>query len=121
MLERKTSLGDIRFSWNVIMRIINDAIEECNGKVVLQNYKGKYKSMVAGNNVILKETPEGVDIELFVVIRFGASFLATNRQIINYVYDKVEKVMGERPHSVKVTVTGVQSRLIAKRHIEFTD
>lgn len=121
MLEKKTELGDIRFSRNVILKIVDDAADQTDGKVTVQNFKGKYKSVMPGSNVIFKETDNGVTIDVFVVIRFGASISKCCRMMIDYINENIEKVMGEKPYSVKIIVTGVQSNEIAKRHIEFTD
>lgn len=121
MLEKKTELGDIRFSRNVILKIVDDAAEKTDGKVTVQNFKGKYKSVMPGNNVIFKETEDGVNIDVFVVIRFGASISKCCRSMIDYIKENVEMVMGEKPNSVRIIVTGVQSNEIARRHIEFTD
>ena len=80
---------------------------------------GKYKSVMPGNDeVVFVETPEGADITVYVVINFGVSIHDSTEKIRNYIFDNVEKVMGERPNRVKIVVTGVQSREIARRHIE---
>lgn len=121
MLEKKTELGDIRFSRNVILKIVDDAADKSEGKVIIQNFKGKYISVMPGNNVIFKETEEGVTIEVFVVIKFGASISGCCRDMIDYINNEVERVMGEKPAQVKIIVTGVQSNETARRYIEFTD
>ena len=118
MLEIKTNLGDIRFSKNVMLKIVEDAISLCDGSVYLCNYKGKYKNVMrSSEEMIFAETPEGVEITIFVVVRFGTSIKQNSRKIIDYIYDNVEKVMGERPQKVTMIVTGVQSREIARRYI----
>lgn len=119
MLEIRNRLGDIRFSRNVMLKIVEDAVASCDGRVSLLNYKGKYKSVMPGNDeVVFVETPEGADITVYVVINFGVSIHDSTEKIRNYIFDNVEKVMGERPNRVKIVVTGVQSREIARRHIE---
>ena len=120
MLEKKTSLGKIHFPESVIERIIEDAISSCDGKVSLGNYKGKYMSYVPGSDFAIEETMGGLDITVYVIIRFGAGIRSCSRQIIEYINENVEKVMGERPRTVKIIVTGIQSRSIARRHIEIT-
>ena len=40
MLEIRNRLGDIRFSRNVILKIVEDAVASCDGRVSLLNYKG---------------------------------------------------------------------------------
>ena len=109
MFNRDTDIGQIRFSPGVIERIIKDAVSGCDGKVTLENYKGRYMGMVSGAGYSLDETKEGLDIIIYIVIAFGAGISRYTRQIIEYVTDNVENVMGEKPHSVKIIITGVQS------------
>lgn len=120
MLEMTNDIGDIRFSRNIILRIVDDAVETCGGRVTVYNFKGRYKSVMPGNDgVAYTETPEGAEITVYVIIRFGASIRENCRKILDYINDTVEKVMGERPRNVRIVVTGVQSVEIAGRHIVF--
>ena len=120
MLEITNDIGDIRFSRNVILRIVDDAVETCGGRVTVNNYKGKYKSVMPGHDgVTYSETPEGVDITVYVVIDFGTSIRDNCGRISAYINKNVERVMGERPHNVRIVVTGVQSKEIARRNIVF--
>ena len=48
----------------------------------------------------------------------GASIKETTEKIISYIYEYVEKMLNERPKSVTVTVTGILSKNMVKRHIE---
>ena len=122
MFEKETDVGKIHFSRSVIERIIKDAVGGCDGKVFLNKYKGKYMSMVPGGDYTAEETDEGLDITVYVVISFGASIGKYSKQMLEYIYSNVEKVMGERPHHVKIIVTGVQSKKdIARRHVEITE
>ena len=121
MFNKNTELGQIHFPPGVIERIIKDAVSGCDGRVFLNKYKGKYMSMVPGGDYTAQETEEGMDITVYVVIAFGASIGKYSKQMLEYIYDNVEKVMGERPHHVKIVVTGVRSKDIAKRHIEITE
>ncbi|MDD4200505.1 MAG: Asp23/Gls24 family envelope stress response protein [Eubacteriales bacterium] len=121
MLEKNTELGDIRFSRNVIFRIVEDAADMTDGAVTIHNYKGKYKSVMPVSNITFTETEGGVEIIVFVVIKFGASISGACKAMIDYINENTEKLMGERPYLVKIIVTGVQSNEIAKRHIEITD
>ena len=121
MFDRDTEFGHIHFTRSVIERIINDAVEGCDGKVFLRNYRGKYRSMVQGTDYTIEQTHHGTDIVVYVVIAFGAGIGKYTKQMLEYIYDNVEKVRGERPHHGKIVVTGVQSKDIAKRHIEITE
>ena len=121
MFDKETQLGKIHFPVSVIERIIKDAVSACDGRVSLGNYKGKYRSAISGGHFSVSETEEGLDIVVYVVIAFGAGIGRYSRQMIEYIYDNVENVMGERPHNVRIVVTGVQSKDIARRHIEITE
>ena len=122
MFDVNTPLGQIRFSNDsVIERIIQDAAALCDGRVALANYKGKYMSVVPSGTHSIVETDEGIDIVVYIVMDFGASIGKYSKQMLEYIYDTVEEVMGKRPHSVKIIVTGIRSRDIAKRHIEITE
>ena len=48
MLDMETKFGNIIFSQNVINRIVMNALERCDGKAEIMNYKGKYKNVVPG-------------------------------------------------------------------------
>ena len=53
---------------------------------------------------------------------FGASIGKYSKRMLTYIYENVEKVMGRRPSSVTIVVTGLKSKdNIAKRHIEITE
>ena len=121
MLERSNDLGDIRFSKNVITRIAEDAAEYCENNVSIFNYRGKYKPAMPGANIIYTETPDGIEITVNVVIRFGASISECARKMLDYMYKAIESVMGTRPEKITIVVTGIQSREIARRHIEITE
>lgn len=122
MFEKETDLGQIHFSRSVIERIIKDAVSGCDGKVFLSNYKGKYMRVVPGSDYTIEQTDDGIDITVYVVIAFGAGIGRYSKQMLEYIYDNVEKVMGERPHYVKIVVTGIQSKKeIARRHVEIDE
>lgn len=122
MFKQETEIGKIHFPVSVIERIIRDAVSGCDGKVTLENYKGKYMGTVSGKGWEIEETDDGLNIVIYIIIRFGAGIGKYSRQIIEYVSDNVENVMGERPRDVKIVITGVQSgKEIAKRHIEIPE
>ncbi len=122
MFNRDTELGKIHFPVSVIERIIKDAVSGCDGKVTLENYKGRYMGTVSGKGWDIVETNEGLDLVIYIIIAFGAGIGKYSKQIIEYVTDNVENVMGESPHDVRIIVTGVQSgKEITKRHIEIPE
>lgn len=130
MFDFETKLGHIHFSNNVINKIITEAVESCDGKAEILNYKGKYKHMVPGiaskmnlyneevGGIQVTEEEEGLNITVYVVIHFGASIKRTTDRIIDYIYEYMDKILGIKPVNVKVVVTGTLSKNIVKRHIE---
>ncbi len=122
MFSKDTELGKIHFPVSVIERIIKDAVSGCDGKVSLENYKGRYMGAVSGKGWDINETEDGLDIVIYIIIAFGAGISKYSKQIIEYVTDNVENVMGESPRDVRLIVTGVQSgKEITKRHIEIPE
>ncbi|MDO4546285.1 MAG: Asp23/Gls24 family envelope stress response protein [Bacillota bacterium] len=130
MFELETKLGNIHFSQNIINKIVIDAVESCEGKAEILNYKGKYMNVVPGiaskinlyneetGGIQIKEDEFGVEIQVYVIVHFGTSIKQVTSKIIDSVYENMEKIMGEKPTKVTVVVTGTLSRNIAKRHIE---
>ena len=39
-------------------------------------------------------------------------------EIIDYIYEETEKILGERPEKVTIVITGTVSKNVARRHIE---
>lgn len=130
MLDIETKFGDIHFSQNVINRIVTNALEECGSKAELMHYKGKYMNVVPGlaskmnlydgesGGIQFEKTEDGLEIRVYIIVRFGVSIKKITAQIIDRIYTDAEKILGEKPKKVTVTVTGTLSKNIAKRHIE---
>ena len=130
MFDIETKLGEIRIPNNIINRIITESVDSCEGKAVIHKYKGKYKNMFPdiaskmnlydeeAGGIEVTETESGMEIKVYVVIRFGNSIKNVTENIIDSIYENMEKIMGIRPAKVTVVVTGTLSKNIAKRHIE---
>lgn len=130
MFDIETKLGNIHFSHSIINKIVMEAVEGSEGKAMIHNYKGKYKNVVPdlaskinlydeeAGSIEVTETEEGLEIKVYVVLRFGASIKETTVRIIKHIYADVEKIMGARPAKVTVVITGILSKNIARRHIE---
>ena len=89
MFEKETDLGQIHFSRSVIERIIKDAVSGCDGKVTLENYKGRYMGTVSGKGWDIVETDAGLDLVIYIIIAFGAGIGKYSKQIIEYVTDRI--------------------------------
>ena len=130
MLNMETKLGDIRFSPGIIGVLVADSIEPFSGKAELLNYRGRYQSVASGlasrmnlcdedaGSVRVEDTDEGVDITVYITVRFGVSIKKITAGIIDNIYENVEKTLGQKPAKVTVVVTGTVAKNIVKRHIE---
>ena len=130
MFDIETKLGEIHFPASVINRIVIEAVESCNGKVDILNYKGKYKNMMPWlasrmniykeetGGIQVEETEDGMILTVYVVIHFGTSIKRVTEKFIDEIYENMEKVMKVKPKTVKIIVTGTLSKNIVKRHIE---
>ena len=130
MFDIETKLGDIHFSSNIINKIVEKAIESCDGKVMLHNYKGALKDVMpvmASKINLFDDNAASIEMinldgeyamKIFVVIKFGASIKAVTSKIIDSIYENTETILGKKPQNITVIVTGVASKNIAKRHIE---
>ncbi len=135
MLKIKTDLGEIRFSTNVIKKIVTDAVHELDGKVYIYHHKGKYQNAVSGigsrmslyngdwgdpGSIEVSDDEVGLDITVYVVVKFGTSIRSSCISILQYIDQNVEKVMGAKASTIRVIVTGVESNQIARRHLEYS-
>ncbi len=135
MLEMKTELGEIRFSANVIKKIVTDAVHLCNGKVYIYHYKGKYQNAMSGraskmtlyngdrgdpNSIEVVDSETGLKITAYLVVKFGTSIKKSCIDILYYISRNVETILGEKPESIRLIVTGIESNEIAKRHLEYS-
>lgn len=114
MQDIETKYGKIHFSHNIIGRIAANAVECCDGKAVLQNYRGG----INAGSVEVIENEDSFSLKIYVVIKFGTSIKKITAGIIDSIYENTEKILGIKPQKVTVIVTGVLSKNIARRHIE---
>ena len=132
MFEINNDLGQIHFSKNVIYRICSDAVNG-TGDARIQNYKGgRYSGKKSGfwgtfgsseedfDDIDIVETGDSVRITIHIVVRFGVSISQTAEAIIDHVYREMASVLGTPPAHVTVIVTGIASKDVAKRHLEFS-
>ena len=125
MITVDTDLGTITVTKWVIGKIILDVVEEFEGKVIISNYKGKVPGIVSKiggmdevNTMEINMTEQGLDIRVFVVLRFGTSITRATNLLMDKIYEKIKELTGIAPNSVAIVVTGMISKHIAPRHIE---
>ena len=125
MITVETEFGTITITKSVIGKIITDVIDEFEGKVIISNHKGKVPGLVSKiggmdeiSNMEINLTEQGLDIRIFVVLRFGTT--RVTNQLVDEIHRRVREMTAMEPNSVAVVVTGMISKHIAPRHIEVT-
>lgn len=97
-------------------------MKNSEGRVLLMNYRGKYKNFMPGvdtDALTVKDEEDGLNIEVRIAVRFGTSISDVCREMLEYMSSEVERVMMEKPVLIRVIVTAVVSKEIAMRHIVF--
>lgn len=127
MFLLKTDLGEISIAKQVIGKIVVDAVDAFDGKVMISNHKGKISKVAARiggsdetSQMEITFGEQGIDVRLFIVIRFGTSITMVTNQLIDEIHNNISLMMGKEPNSVSVVVAGMISKNVAKRHIEVT-
>lgn len=127
MITVETDLGTITVNKAAIGRIIIEAAEKFDGKVIISNHKGrvpgrvpKFGGMDEINNMEIELTENGLNIRVFVVLRFGTSITQATNQMVDEIHRNIKAMTGMEPNSVAVVVTGMLSKHVAPRHIEVT-
>ena len=127
MFTVETDLGSITVSKSAIGKIVIEAVKRFDGKVIISNHKGKVPGIVSWiggmddiNNMEINYGENGLDLRIFVVLRFGTSITQVANQLVDDIHEKTEETIGIEPNSVAVVVTGMISKNIARRHIEVT-
>ena len=128
-LKKETNLGTISLSNLFFAQMIADSfkLDACKGKVWPATKKGrqigsnmKFSLSEFANAIKVEESevPESIDIEFSVITKFGTSISGICEAVADHTADMVEKRHGKRPHQIKIWVTGVKSKQIAKRNLE---
>jgi len=121
----KTERGNILITKKVIARIVVDAVDKFEGKVFITNQNGKLFgafSRLGGLdetiNMEINFSEKGVDIRLFIVVRFGTSIGMVTTQLMDDIQIGVNQVMGIETNSLSVVLAGTISRTIAMKYEE---
>lgn len=121
----KTERGNILITKKVIARIVVDAVDKFEGKVFITNQNGKLFgafSRLGGLdetiNMEINFSEKGVDIRLFIVVRFGTSIGMVTTQLMDDIQAGVNRAMGIETNSLTVVLVGTISRTIAMKYME---
>lgn len=125
LYKEETENGNIIIEKAVIAKIVAETVVQFNGKVFISNYKNKATTFAAKigvtddiNSMDIIMGEKGLDIKLYIVVKFGTSITKVTNTLLNEIYDKVYEFTSLEPNSVAIVVTGMISKNIAKRNIE---
>ncbi len=125
LYSRETDKGNIKIHRAVIGRIIIEAVENFNGRVKITNHKGKiirlkekYGIPDATDYFEITMADNGLDVRLYIAIRFGISIGLVTDKLIKDIKKDIEDLTGIEANSIAVIVTGLISKQIVPRNIE---
>ena len=129
ILTRETELGTISVSNLLFAQIIADSfkLEGCRGKIWPATKKGKqigsdmkFNLSEFANAVEIEESLDDgrIDLEFYVIVKFGTSISSLCESIADVIAASIEQKHGSKPRQIKIRVTGVKSKQIAKRNVE---
>ncbi len=127
MLYRfETEYGTISIAKAVITKIITEAVDRFEGKVFISNAKGKIVGSLFSkigyfddaSNIEINMGPRGLDVRVFVVVRFGTSIGWVTNQLIEDIQNHIKIFTSMEPNSVAIVVAGTLSQQLTRRHIE---
>lgn len=121
----ETEEGTIFIEKPVIGRIILEEVKKLKGRVWVSSHKGKVPGLVSRiggqdemNYLEISNGQKGIDIRVYVVIRFGTSIGEVTNQLLDSIQESVKRYTDINPNSVAVIITGMVSKQLAKRNIE---
>jgi len=126
MLYRiETDEGNITLSKAVIGKIVMESIEQFSGRVLITNHKGKIVRLkqkfgvtAATDNMEIIMGDNGLDIRIFIAIKFGTSIGMVTEHLIQGIKYDIERLTGLEANSIAVVVTGLLSKQMSRRNIE---
>lgn len=118
--KTNSSLGTISVDRAVLCGVIRKEAERFQGKVLLSNHKGKVNSAKKGGGQFAEFSwsVQGLDIRIFIVVRFGTSIGSVADAMIDGVKKSVEAFGCIKISSVAVVISGVLSKNLSRRRIE---
>ncbi|GAB1475294.1 hypothetical protein MASR2M70_01260 [Bacillota bacterium] len=121
----ETSYGSVKIRRPVIGRIVMEAISKFGGRVRITNHKGKiikpkekYGTPDATDFFEIAMAEKGLDLRIYIAIKFGMSIGLVTEQLIDDVKTDIEAITGIEANSIAVIVTGLISKQISPRNIE---
>lgn len=128
-ISKSTELGKITISNVIFAEIIDEGfrLEKCAGKIWPATKRGrqigndlKYSVTDLANNIEVAKglNSEGIDIEFSTIIKFGAGISSVTDTLCDYIVDTMKDRHNKSVNTIKVRITGIKSKQIARRDLE---
>lgn len=123
--KETTEYGTVVVTEPALRKLVDSVIENHKGRVYLTNSRGKrmnkvYKSVRGdqASDVQVFVHNGKVSICVYIIIKFGMSISETTDKLIEELRLAYNHVTGKNPWKIKIVITGVMSKKLAKRNIE---
>ena len=114
-IKKKTSLGQIKISDSAIAVLAGGAVIECYGVVGMTSQQvlkdGLYVLLKQENyskGVIVKNKPNGLEVDLYIVISYGVKVSEVVNEIQKRVKYTLEKALNMDVLAVNIYVQGIK-------------
>jgi uncharacterized alkaline shock family protein YloU len=125
ILSRTTEWGTILLDKEIVASILRRAIEPMEKKIMFSDSRGKIRRNASKPGVDdsfftveLSNEEQVLNLELFLIIRFGTSIKDTSASISAKVREDVTAITGLRVGTFKIVFLGVISKNLSKRRVE---
>ncbi len=125
-LTKKTDLGTVTLSDNIIAEILSDVFQEASysNRIWLSTRRGRMiTKMLYLSDSELKRSIDctfdeqgRVRLRFSVVVQFGISIRRVTRIIADRVAERIEEALGFPPSVITIEIAGVRSRQMARRN-----
>ena len=114
-VEKKTRYGAISVTENAVASLAGGVITECYGvvgmaskKILRDGWAELLKIENYSRGVVVKETNDGLEIDLYIIVSFGVKISEVVQEAQKKVKYVLEKSLSEPISCVNVYVQGVQ-------------
>ena len=126
-LSRTTDIGTITINDITFANVVRDTVKPLGNKVYLSSPQGKILGGIdrkvslneLTQNISLQELDGVISLKVYIIASFGVSI----SYLTDYLLDNIEKqlvqLMPEYGFHIELKVTGVKSKQLAPRNLEF--
>lgn len=115
MIQTENPLGTVEIAEGYFAKLIGDAASSCYGVAQMsavgpfQGFKSWMRRELPDKGVRVKEEPEGLVIDLHIVVTYGVNIGAITKSIVHKVRYVVEDVTGFAVKKVNVYVDSLKT------------